>query len=82
MKKKLVIRLQRAGRISRPIFLIVVTHKEKSAHGAFIAKVGYYDPFSNKDKSGFNNIVIYRNILNHWIARGAVPNETVFKLMF
>ena len=81
MKKKLIIRLQRVGRISRPFFLLVVSHKEKSAHGAYLARLGYYDPFSTKIK-GFKNIVVFNNLLNYWISRGAIPNETVKKLLF
>jgi len=82
MKKQLIIRLQRVGRINRPFFLIVVTQKQKSAKAAYIAKVGYYDPFLTKTQGGFLNLVIYKDLLNYWIARGAVPNHTVQKLLF
>lgn len=82
MKKKLVIRLQRLGRINRPFFLIVVTHKEKSAQGSYLSKVGYYDPFMTKSAGGHLSLVVYKNLLNYWIARGAVPNEKVRQLLF
>jgi ribosomal protein S16 len=81
-KNRLVIRLQKQGRIRRPYYLIIVTKAFKSAHGGFYAKVGYYDPFSYKFKNNFSNIVIYKEILNYWIKKGARPNLKVYKLLF
>lgn len=81
MKNQFVIRLQRCGRIKRPFFLIIVTRKYKSEAGAYIAKLGYYDPFSTK-KNGFLCVVLYKNLLNYWISRGAIPNENIKKLLF
>jgi small subunit ribosomal protein S16 len=82
MKNQLVIRLQRCGRIKRPFFLLIVTKKNKSESGAYIARVGYYDPFLNKKKANFSGLVIYKDILNYWIARGAIPNNAVQKLLY
>ncbi len=39
-----VIRLQRGGRKKRPFYSIVVVDSRKRRDGAFIEKLGYYDP--------------------------------------
>lgn len=39
-----VIRLQRGGRKKRPFYAVVVMDERKRRDGAFIEKLGYYDP--------------------------------------
>lgn len=39
-----VIRLQRGGRKKRPFYAVVVLDERKRRDGAFIEKLGYYDP--------------------------------------
>jgi len=39
-----VIRLQRGGRKKRPFYSVVVMDKRNRRDGAFIEKLGYYDP--------------------------------------
>ncbi len=44
-----VIRLQRGGRKKRPFYSIVVMDSRKRRDGAFIEKLGYYDPCREPD---------------------------------
>ncbi len=39
-----VIRLQRGGRKKRPFYSVVVMDKRNRRDGAFIEKIGFYDP--------------------------------------
>ena len=44
-----VIRLQRGGRKKRPFYSVVVMDSRKRRDGAFIEKLGYYDPCQQPD---------------------------------
>ncbi len=44
-----VIRLQRGGRKKRPFYSVVVVDSRKRRDGAFIEKLGYYDPCREPD---------------------------------
>ena len=46
-----VIRLQRAGTRNRPFFRVVVMDSRKQRDGAFLEKLGYYDPVPNPELS-------------------------------
>lgn len=81
-KNRLVIRLHKRGRVGRPYYYIVVTNAYKSNKSSFLAKVGYYDPFTYKFKKNINALVVYKDKLNYWILKGACPNDSVRKLLF
>ncbi|MBP6874909.1 MAG: 30S ribosomal protein S16 [Candidatus Eisenbacteria bacterium] len=71
-----VIRLQRAGARNRPFFRLVVADSRRSRDGAFIEKVGYYDPLPTPDV-----IVIDHARVEHWIKNGAQPSVSVQQLV-
>ena len=67
-----VIRLQRAGTRNRPFFRVVVADSRRARDGAFIEKLGYYDPLPEPDV-----ISIDRPKLESWVKQGAQPSESV-----
>lgn len=71
-----VIRLQRAGGRNRPFFRVVVADSRKARDGAFIEKIGYYDPIPDPDA-----ISIERERVEHWVKQGAKPSVAVRELV-
>ncbi len=71
-----VIRLQRGGRKKRPFYSIVVLDSRKRRDGAFIEKLGYFDPCTNPEV-----INIDRERAQHWIDLGAQPSDRVARLL-
>jgi small subunit ribosomal protein S16 len=67
-----VIRLQRAGTRNRPFFRVVVADSRRARDGAFIDRLGYYDPLPDPDV-----ISIDRPKLEAWVQKGAQPSESV-----
>jgi len=70
------IRLQRGGRKKRPFYSIVVMDKRDRRDGAFIEKLGYYDPCKDPD-------VLELNLerVNAWKAEGAEVSPRVASLI-
>ena len=73
MKQK-VIRLRKRGYLHYPIFEIILIYKDKRNRGAYIEKLGYFNPNFNERLFFFN---IYR--LSYWLNKGALINNTVKK---
>jgi small subunit ribosomal protein S16 len=71
-----VIRLQRGGRKKQPFYSIVVMDSRDRRDGAFIEKIGYFDPCKQPEV-----IKLDQERARHWIARGAVPSERVASLL-
>jgi len=71
-----MIRLQRGGRKKRPFYSIVVMDKRDRRDGAFIEKLGYYDPCKEPD-------VLELNLerVNAWKAEGAEVSGRVASLI-
>ena len=71
-----MIRLQRGGRKKRPFYSIVVMDKRNRRDGAFIEKLGYYDPCTTPD-------VLELNLerVNAWKAEGAEVSGRVASLI-
>lgn len=70
------IRLRREGSINHPYYKVVVADKRSPRDGKFIEIVGNYDP----KKTGHNSALKLERI-EHWIARGAQPSDTVRSLI-
>lgn len=70
------IRLQRGGRKKRPFYAIVVMDKRDRRDGAFIEKLGYYDPCKQPD-------VLELNLerVNAWKEQGAEVSPRVASLI-
>lgn len=70
------IRLTRIGSKKQPFYRIVVADSRSPRDGKFIEKIGTYDP--NTDPS---TVVIDRDRASEWIKKGAIPSNTVGKLL-
>lgn len=69
------IRLRREGRKKLPMYRIVVADKEAPRDGRFIETIGSYRPKEEK-----NLMTVDVDKAREWIAKGAVPTETVAAL--
>ena len=72
----LAIRLTRKGAKKQPIYRVIVTEKETKRDGRFVEIVGHYNPCRQPVE-----IVLNRERIDYWIARGAKPSETVRSLL-
>ena len=72
------IRLARHGSKRAPFYRIVATDSRNPRDGRFIEILGTWNPVS-KDKSAAINIKSSR--LQYWIGNGAVPTDTVQRLI-
>jgi small subunit ribosomal protein S16 len=70
------VRLKRVGSKKNPIWRVVVTDQRSPRDGRFIESVGHYNPQTQP-----STIVLDQPRLEHWLSRGAVPTNTVKKLM-
>ncbi len=70
------IRLRREGAKNRPYYKVVVADKRSPRDGKFIEIVGTYDPKKQGHNSGLK-----LDRIDHWIARGAKPSDTVRSLI-
>ena len=71
-----VIRLQKAGNRNRPFYRVVVTDSRKPRDGAFLEKVGYYNPIPDPDQ-----IHLERERIDVWMGKGAKPTTAVAALI-
>jgi|SRR6266850_4505734 len=70
------IRLRREGAKNRPYYKVVVADSRSPRDGKFIELIGTYDP----KRPGHNSTLKLERI-EHWIARGAQPSDTVRSLI-
>ncbi len=70
------IRLARAGAKKRPFYRVVVTDHRSPRGGRFLENIGTYDPA--KDPGHF---VVDRARFDFWTGNGAVPSDTVDRLV-
>ncbi|MCY3018114.1 MAG: 30S ribosomal protein S16 [Planctomycetota bacterium] len=68
------IRLQRLGRRNRSCYRIVVTDARVKRQGAYLEKLGQYDPVQKDNAKKF---AVDTERVTHWIAQGAQPTEAV-----
>lgn len=71
-----VIRLQRRGRKKRPFYSIVVMDERDRRDGAFIEKLGYYDPCCEPEI-----VQIDMGRVQHWLAQGARTSDRVKQIL-
>lgn len=69
------IRLSRGGAKKRPYYRIVVADARSPRDGAFIEKIGTYNPLLAKDDA--KRIVLDAERAKHWLAVGAQPTDRV-----
>jgi small subunit ribosomal protein S16 len=70
------VRLTRVGSNKNPIWRVVVADQRSPRDGRFIEAVGHYNPRTEP-----STIVLDRERIEHWLARGAQPTGTVKQLM-
>lgn len=70
------IRLQRKGRKKRPFYYIVVADSRAPRDGKFIQKIGTYNPLTVPA-----TVHLDRNRALHWLQKGAVPTDTVRRIL-
>ncbi len=70
------IRLRRKGRIHKPFYDIVVVDSRKRRDGAFIERLGYYNPHTHP-----STIEVDPDKTIHWLDVGAQPTHIVSKLL-
>jgi small subunit ribosomal protein S16 len=70
------VRLTRVGSKKNPIWRVVVADQRSPRDGRFIETIGHYNPQTEP-----STIVIDRERLDHWVARGAQPSGAVKQLV-
>lgn len=70
------IRLTRLGGKKKPFYRIVVADSNAPRDGKFLEIVGTYDPTKNPAKAE-----IKENAVLGWLRKGAIPSETVEKVL-
>ena len=69
------IRLSRAGTKKRPFYRLVVADARRPNGGRFLENIGTFDPA--KDGS----FTVKSERLEYWTSKGALPSETVARLI-
>ena len=72
-----VIRLSRGGSKARPFFNIVVTDKRVRRDGAFIERVGFYNPVA---QGAEKRVELDLDRVKHWVDNGAQLTDKVADL--
>jgi small subunit ribosomal protein S16 len=70
------VRLTRVGGKKNPIWRVIVADQRSPRDGRAIETIGRYNAQTEPSE-----IVLDEERLNHWLARGAQPTNTVRKLM-
>jgi small subunit ribosomal protein S16 len=73
-----VIRLSRGGSTHRPFFNIVVADKRTRRDGAFIERLGFYNPIASAGEEGLR---IAADRMTYWKSVGAQASPTVERLI-
>ena len=72
----LTIRMRRVGAKKRPYFRVVVIESHTARDGRALEVLGHYNPTARPE-----TLVLDRERLQHWMARGAQPSDTVRTLL-
>ena len=70
------IRLRRVGKKKQPSYRVVVADARSPRDGRFVDKVGFYNPLTDPP-----TVKIDQEKLESWIKKGAVPTESVQRLL-
>ncbi|MBX3202683.1 MAG: 30S ribosomal protein S16 [Labilithrix sp.] len=76
------IRLARAGTKKKPFYRVVVTDQRSPRGGRFLENIGTFDPAKEmKVVDGKTPLQLDQERLAHWTGRGALPSETLGRLI-
>jgi small subunit ribosomal protein S16 len=70
------IRLTRMGRKKRPFYRLVVLDSRKRRDGAYLANLGYYNPFQDP-----HQVELHAPEIIDWLKKGATMSETARSLL-
>ncbi len=70
------LRLTRGGGKKSPFYRIVAADRRSPRDGRFIEQIGIYDPLRSPPEIKMNSTRV-----EHWLANGAVPSQTVGELI-
>ncbi len=70
------IRLTRMGRKKRPFYRLVVLDSRKRRDGAYLANLGFYNPFTEP-----HEINIHPDEIIEWLSKGATMSDTARSLL-
>lgn len=70
------IRLTRMGRKKRPFYRLVVLDSRKRRDGAYLANLGYYNPFNDP-----HEVELHAPEIIEWMSKGATLSETARSLL-
>ena len=73
------IRLSRGGSKKRPYYRIVVADSRSPRDGAFIERIGSYNPLLAKDDD--KRVVLNAERAKHWVGVGAQPTDRVARFL-
>jgi small subunit ribosomal protein S16 len=74
-----VLRLARGGAKKRPFYSIVAADKRAPRDGAFIEKLGTFNPLEAKDSP--RRVVLNQERIQHWLSVGALPSDRVNSIL-
>lgn len=72
------LRLMRIGKTNRPAYRVCAVDARKPRGGAYLEKIGTYDPFVEDDKK---KVTIDKERAEYWLGVGAQPSETVLSFL-
>lgn len=72
----LAIKLMRTGAKKSPSYRVVVKEKQSKRDGAYLEKIGTYNPTRNPAE-----IQLDMDRVRYWIEKGAQPTDTVTRLI-
>tara|TARA_A100001015_G_scaffold318453_1_gene438389 strand:+ start:2715 stop:3002 length:288 start_codon:yes stop_codon:yes gene_type:complete len=75
----IVIRLSRGGRKKKPFYHVVVADSRSPRDGAFLEKLGHYNPIADQKADQVIHIDMER--VSHWVSKGAQIRERVKQLI-
>ncbi len=69
------IRLRRVGKKKQPSYRIVVADSRSPRNGAFVERIGHYDPLVDTPA-----VTLNKERAREWLQRGAQPSEAVQRI--
>jgi small subunit ribosomal protein S16 len=72
------IRLSRGGSKNRPFYHVVVTDNRNSRDGAYIERVGFFNPVARGNEQ---RLQLDTARVEHWKKNGAQPTDRVARLI-
>ena len=72
------IRLARGGSKKRPFYHLTVTDSRNARDGAFIERVGFFNPVARGQEE---RLRVDRDRVNYWVGQGAQTSDRVAQLL-